>query len=225
MRRLLRTLSSARARIVRALLAVALSLAVLASAVPPEIASAGHHCPMPCCQGAGAGRGGCADGSCHVDLSNLAKPAKPAKPVKSAKSVESDPVCGAEKLLSRLKAVPPVRLAPAASEPSHGHHGHGSVENDEVVEQPSQQYESGRHATTPQMRAAAVSKPCAPGCGAAATSFTQLRRTRDAAALSFKLRPRPPSSKVRACEDERHTYASSAWRRPCRPRGPPLTSS
>lgn len=223
--RLLRTLSSTRARIVRALLAVMLALAVLASAAPPEIVSAGHHCSMPCCQSARGERGGCAEGSCHVDLSNLAKPAKLTKPVKSAKLVESDPVCGAEKLLSRLKAVPPVRLVPAASEPPHGHLGHDSIEHGEAVAQPSQQHESGRHGTTPQMRAAAVSKPCAPGCGSAATSFTQLRRTRDAAALSFKLRPRPPSSSIRAREDERHTYASSAWRRPCRPRGPPHTFS
>lgn len=222
MRRRLRTLSRARVRIVRALLAVVLSLAVLSSAAPPEIVSAGHHCSMPCCQGTGAGHGGGADGSCHVDLSNLAKPRRPTKPVKP---VEAEPLCGTEKLLSRLKAVPPVRLAPVASESSHGHHGHDPAEQVEDVEQSSRQHDSERHGATPHINAAVVSKPCPPNCGSAATSFTQFRRTRDAATLPFKLRPRPPSSDVSAREDERHTYTSSAWRRPCRPRGPPHASS
>jgi hypothetical protein len=240
LRRTRRAALDTRATVVRSLLAAALALCVLLSAVPLTALSAGGGCPMPCCRGAGEGHGGCADGSCHVSFAEHAEPAAPSKPVAPARPAgpsEDDPVCGA------TAAPPPQAQAatrahhqPPAPDTAHDHSGHDSVEQSEAaeaVEQPSHQHHSARHdhqhdsthhGAGPRLTTAAVSKPCAPDCSAPANSFTRLRRTGEAAALSFKLRPRPPSCVGRAREDARHTFDSSAWRRPCRPRGPPNSS-
>lgn len=219
LRRSRRAAHDTRVITVRSILAAALVLCVLLSAVPLEVLSAGKGCPMPCCQGGGAMHGGCADGSCHVSFPEPSKPLRPVEPTKPAERVESDPMCGADGAPPpRGEAEAHARHAPAAPEPSHGDDGHDAVEH------PSHRHAPEPHGATPQLTAATVSKPCAPDCGSPANSFSQLRRPGDAAALSFKLRPRPPSRGGRAREDAQRTSTSSAWRRPCRPRGPPVSS-
>ncbi len=194
----------------RPLLASVLVLAVAASAVPPGAVSAAHGCSMPCCTGADGSAGDGEGESCHVSLRQKAKPAKPA---------DDDPMCGAD------EASPsPARAAGA----HHATTGHVSthVQDSDEVEHSSHHQASPRDASTESVRASPIlSKACPPDCGAILNALTQLRRPRDEAALTHKLRPRPPSAKVRPPDRAGVAKTSFALRRRYPPRAPPPVST
>lgn len=206
MHRRLRRVLSAQAQIAKAILAVALALAVLTKVVPPEVVSASPNCPMPCCQGASATQGNCAGGSCHVSLAEFGKPAEPFRAVEPA-----EPLCGLKQALERVKT----RTLQATVE--------SAASQGSAAKRKSGHRHVSPHGATPQLATATLNKPCNPGCGSPVNASTRIRRSSDAAALSFKLRPRLPSIGDRARDDAQQISTTSAWRQPCRPRGPPFS--
>lgn len=196
----------AQASVARIFLSALLACVSASSVIPSggASASAAHSCPMPCCQGASRGDDG--GGSCPLDLHKKAK---------QSWRVKSDPVCGADKLFTR-------GVAPRARQhrPEHAaSHAQGGAQ----VEHNAGVNVSARN--TPADAAsvsAALSKPCHSDCGAALNALTQLRRTRDAATLSFKLRPPPPAVARLSQNSFDPAKTSSQTRGHTSPRAPPF---
>jgi hypothetical protein len=199
--------------IVRAFLAIALALSVAASIVPLDIVSAAHSCAMACCQGMGGADGG-------------ACPLRHAGKVKAAAPVQTEHMCGA-------KVSPAAKPSSDMSMHDMGYAHAAHTEQGEV----KAVHSGGRHVSprntpkkanapkgTSESVTAAVSRPCPSDCGAFLNSSTQLRRTRDVAALSYKLQPRPPDVTRLAQDSASITLIASALCRQYPPRAPPTTT-
>lgn len=190
-------------RAVRCLLAAALACVLVAASIPAGAVSEGHGCQMPCCKGKGGGAAGhCDGGSCPVSLAPAPTPEPPAP----------EPMCGASPAPTRHKAKRETSHEAkheASHEAKHGPH-----------------HDASSHKKTPRAPSfsASVSRPCPPDCGALLNSFTQLRKTRDGAALVHGLRPRPPTAAALPRAFAHASKTSSELRRQSPPRAPPLSS-
>ncbi len=200
----------------RAFLGAVLALAVAAGAVPFGPALGAHGCSMPCCKDANGQPGECEGGSCPVSHFGGAK-AEPTQPPEADHShhagVEAPSHDGAEEGAHHAG---PGHASPHASPHAHDAAGIEHSSHEDVPPRDTSNASPGA--------SAALSKPCPPDCGGLPTSSTQLRRGRDEAALSYKLRPRPPDVTARARDHSIVTKDSSALRRQYPPRAPPTVS-
>lgn len=199
-------------------MAAVLALAVAAGAVPAASALGAHGCSMPCCKDADGTPGHCEGGSCPVSLF-VGEEAAPPKPA------EADHAGHAGGDASSHDGAEGAHHAEQGHGPAHAHASSHARDAD-GAEHSSRAGVSTRDISNSSPRAsAALSKPCPPDCGGLPTSSTQLRRARDEAALSYKLRPLPPGGKVLPRAASGVTGNSSALRRQYPPRAPPTISA
>jgi hypothetical protein len=190
----------------RSVLAAALLLCVLASALPAAAVS-NPYSSMPCCRGMmiSAGYHG---NSCPLHRARA----------KSPKLAQNDPVCGAagHDLQAKGKAVPVAQAPSQHVRP----HDHAQVE----VEHDQGRGVSPQNTSSRQQSAedASIGRLCPSNCcGTATGSFTGLRRPRHGAALTNGLRPRPSIAGSRLYISSGIINAASALRRNHPPRPPP----
>lgn len=196
----------------RVFLAAALAFAVVTGAIPLGTVFGAHACSMPCCKGADGMPGDCTGGSCPVSHLGKAK-AKPVKPAPAEPSCHTGGESASHTSAAGMHHSTPEHASP--HEPDK-----------DKVEHSSPQHVSTRDtATEPAFSPAAFSKPCPPGCGGLLNASTQLRRSRDEATLSDKLRPRPPTVEVQTQESVCVARISYALRRQYPPRPPPSIST
>ena len=193
----------------RIILAGTLVLALLTGIAPLNvISSTASSCSMPCCVSVTEG-GACATGACHSKVSGHEQKEKP--PVKSDNSHSSH--CSS------------MRMAGAPSEDTASSLHSITIETD--LSPPQHQLMASRDA--PAQRTGIISKafakPCPPECCAGTSAFTQVRRSRDASALSQNLRPRPPTVAGHLNRAEIPLPTDDARLRGSNPRAPPLLFS
>lgn len=191
-------------RVARVLLAAAVLLAVLSTAVPFTIFASGPMCALACCAGrAPHAAGSCMNGSCHASLSGHTK-----KPLIhfEARIEQGEELCGLPRIKlysARLPAIETVTIY-ASSDIS--------------------QRASKTAPDQASISTTALTKPCQADCGSCGSGFTNSNRQRNAAALAYADRPRPPSGLVLGKVDYRPTRKLSALCRRGTPRGPPSFS-
>lgn len=205
-----RSTPSVRVRVVRSILTAALACLVMAASVPSGAVSIKHGCSMPCCKGKIGGMAGHGDGeSCHVNLS---------PPTPTPEPVEVEPLCGGHPAPASHDEVIPEPQSPAEHDAPHAD-AQGGIEHDALAD-----VSSGDTAPRAPAVSASLSKPCPPDCGLLSNSFSQLRRPRDAAALAYGLRPRPPTVATFRRARAGASKTSSELRSQSAPRAPPSTS-
>jgi hypothetical protein len=134
------------------------------------------------------------------------------------KLAPADPSCHAG------EETPPHDGAAGMHHSKPGHASSPEQEND-GIEHSAHRHVSPRDTSTePAFTSAALSKPCPPGCGGILNASTQLRRSRDEAALSDKLRPRPPTGELQTQDPAGVSKISFVLRRQYPPRAPPSIS-
>lgn len=192
----------------RIILASTLVLALLTGVAPLNALSSAPSCSMPCCASVTEG-GACATGACHSKISGHQQPKRP--PVKSGDSHSSH--CGS------------MRKAGASSEDAATSLHNITVEADSKTAQHQHPASSDALPQRTGVIKAALTKPCPPECCAGASAFAQLRRSRDASALSHNTRPRPPTIAGHLHRSELLPPTDDAWLRGSNPRAPPLLFS
>jgi hypothetical protein len=201
----------------RAFLAIALVLAVAASVVPLDIVSAAHSCSMPCCQGMDGADGG----ACPFNHPGKAKPAAPAQ----AEQMRGAKAATAETHSDGMN-MHDMGHAHASQHAAHNERGEVKVEHpggQHVSPRNTPQTTNAPKETSESVTSAVISRPCPSDCGAFLNSSTQLRRTRDAAALSYKLQPRPPDMTGLVQDSATIVNTAAALCRQYPPRAPPAT--
>jgi hypothetical protein len=170
----------------RMIVAVVLVLALLSGIAPIGSASAEHLCTMECC----AGLAPHAVGSCHMEMSS---PGKAAGEV-TAKA-QPDKHCGIPEANNEMKGV-------AAGVMGMKEEPNSSLDLDAITIDASDhcntmsESEGGVAPSRNDSQAASIatqsfSKPCPPECGTGALS-SGARPSRQALALAYHARPRPP---------------------------------
>jgi hypothetical protein len=206
----------------RLIVAVALVLALLSGIAPLSSASAGHLCAMECC----AGLPPHAAGSCHMGLSSPGE----------TKELQHDQAehCGlAEADTGAIKGISAGVMGMKTSAVPTLDLDSVTIDASEHCAKNSQAEEAGP-ATTDSPRLPSVnaqsfsaqsfSKPCPPECGTGALS-SGVRPARQAAALAYNVRPRPPTAAGKFYFSRQNFSIDSAYRKQVRPRGPPLSFS
>ena len=190
----------------RVFLAAALAFAVAAGVVPLGSVLGAGGCSMPCCKSADGTPGDCEGGSCPVTHLGKAKP-------KQVELLHPDSSHHAGE-----ESVPHGGAADSHHAEHHSSHGQDA----DRIEHSAHRHVSPRDTSTePAVTSSALSNPCPPDCGGVLNAPTQLRRSRDEAALSHKLRPRPTSAEAYPQAPPGVTKTSSALRRQYPPRAPP----
>jgi hypothetical protein len=189
-------------------MAGAIALALLAGIAPLNVLSSAPACAMPCCASVGEG-GACATGACHSKISGHARNEQPQ--VKSDDSHSSH--CGS------------MRMAGAPSKVTVSSLHASTVEADSSTAR--HRHPASGDALSPKTGVVygAFTKPCPPECCAGASAFAQVRRSRDASALSHSLRPRPPTIDGHLHLTNTLLPTDDARLRGSSPRAPPLLFS
>ncbi len=196
----------------RAFLAATLAFAVVAGAVPIGSVFAAHGCSMPCCKDADGMPGDCKGGSCPISHFGKAK-AKPTKPAQHDHS-------------SHAGGELPSHDGAADAHHSNSEHASSHERDDDGVERSAHRHVSPRDTSGElAVTSVALAKPCPPDCGGILNASTQLRRSRDEAALPDKLRLRPPTGEVQTQDPVGVARISFALRRQYPPRAPPTVST
>lgn len=197
-----------------AFLAAALTFAVVVSAVPLGSVFSAQGCSMPCCKGADGMPGDCKGGSCPISHSGKAKTkTKPAKPA------HSDPSCHAGDITQSHDGA-------TGMHHSMPEHASSHEQDSDGVEHSSHQHVSPQNTSTElALTSTALAKPCPSDCGGILNASTQLRRSREEAALSDKFQPRPSDTEVRTQDPVGAAKISFALRRQYPPRAPPTCST
>ena len=192
----------------RVIMAGALVLALLTAIAPLNVLSSAPACAMPCCASIGEG-GACATGACHSRISGHAQNEQP--PVKSDDSHSSH--CSSMRMVGT-----PSKETVSSLQAS-------TVEADSSTAQ--HQYPTSRDGLTQRTGViyGAFTKPCPPECCAGASAFAQVRRSRDASALSHNLRHRPPTIAGRTHNSDLLLLTDDARLRGSSPRAPPFLFS
>jgi hypothetical protein len=188
--------------VARVILGATLLLSILGANIPTAALASGPMCNLACCAGrAPHAAGSCMNGSCHAFQLGHAKTSKIHLQLPFH---GSEQLCGLSQRTSRnsvvsLRAFTALTLI-------------GS---------------SGRARSSRAPDAASVSrstfgKPCQPDCGAGAFSSSSQSRTRDAGAISYADKPRPPSTVRHDHSSLSRAKALDALCRRSRPRGPPI---
>jgi hypothetical protein len=157
-------------------MAGAIALALLAGIAPLNALSSAAACAMPCCASVGEG-GACATGACHSKISGHARNEQP--PVKSEDSHSSHCSSMRRAVAPSKVTISPLHVSTVEADSSAARHRHPA--SGEALSQKT------------GVVYGAFTKPCPPECCAGASTFAQVRRSRDVSALSHNLRPRPPT--------------------------------
>lgn len=192
----------------RIILAGALVLALLTGIAPLNALSFASSCSMPCCASVTEG-GACATGACHSKISGHAPKEQPRE--KSGGSHSSH--CGSMRKDG----------APSADSASLLHTSTVKVDTP-LAKHRHPASRDARPQRTGVIKGA-LTKPCPPECCAGASAFTQVRRSRDASALSHNTRPRPPTIAGHLHRSDLLPPTDDAWLRGSSPRAPPLLFS
>lgn len=194
----------------RASAAGLLTLALLSAGAAAGLSGARELCEMECCVGlAPHAAGSCSAGSCHVDFSAVGADGGVGHGRGAGQSPgQSDPVCD------------PGQAGTSGQPPGHARKGVGNKNSSKGGVSKSE----GRRAVMPAVSAASLSRPCAPGCGAAGSGCSHPRRGFDPAALAAGVRARPPNAP--STLTSLSATRPRAARRPdsSRSRGPPQLS-
>lgn len=201
----------ARTGIARISVAALLALVLLAGLLPSGTLSASHLCKMACC----AAKPPHEAGACNAVLPNVEQAGEATQ--EEANADEHASHQGEMQMADES-------LETAAA--THVSSGHCHTAN-----HPSAQRKAPRHAATQKESGAqkdlrvaqAFTRPCSEECAAAACAFMQVRRPREAAALSISLNPRPPTLISRASLTNSLLPSSAARRLQSRPRAPPAS--
>jgi hypothetical protein len=195
----LRTARSTDTGIARISVVAVLALVLVAGLIPSGVLSAAHLCRMACC----AGKPSHGAGACNAILPNAGEN----ETLQAANVDEHSSQHGAMQM-----SIVTVEVA-ASSEHCH-------TAKHDFIQQPAQRSTTSQPAS---VAAQAFTTPCSAECAAAALTFAQVRRPREAAALSIAVRPRPPTIVSRADSPLNLSFSSSARRRQSSPRAPPLS--
>jgi hypothetical protein len=196
----------------RSILAVALLLCVLSTALPAE-AVFNPYDAMPCCRGMKGMAGECHGNSCPMHRRPRAKPAR---------RVQHDPVCGAGRALQSIAGTP----LPAPRVNLEQAHSHDNTQAEVEHDHGGSVSPRNTSRQQPSAGAASLGKPCPSDCcGAGTGSYTNFRRPRQVAALTDVLRPRPPTSESHRYTPPHFIKVASALRRSHPPRAPTTLDS
>jgi hypothetical protein len=180
-----------------------LALVLLAGLIPPGALSAAHACRMECC----AGKPSHEAGACSAALPSAA-------PDKTAQETKAD-----EHAAHHGEMQMSVTVDETEADASSDH--------DPTTDDSATQLQAPRPTPSRQSSVAAhaFTRPCSAECAAAVLSLSQVRRPREAAALSHIIRPRPPTLVTRADAIDSLLPSSAERRRQSRPRAPPVNPS
>jgi hypothetical protein len=198
-----------RIRVARALLGATLLFSVLASSFPLATLANGPMCTLACCKGrAPHAAGSCMNGSCHAFLTGHTRKIHIHHEVTI---VQTDELCGLSRLRVDASPIPLIETVTIDfGSGAYGDDSHGASKS------PLDQASVSTHA---------LAKPCQRDCGSCASGFAGSNRQRNAAALAYADRPRPPSGVGLVNADYVPTQPLSALCRRGAPRGPPLSFS
>jgi hypothetical protein len=196
-------------RITRTILATLLLTTLLWNIVPVATIASGPMCTLACCAGrAPHAAGSCMTGSCHGVLAHNRK-----VHVHTEASSPTVLLCGLSRLPMSANRLPSRSRLAVLSD--FGARAHSDLSRDASKTFPDQA----------SIATAVLTKPCQPDCGSCGTTFTNSNRQRNAAALAYANRPRPPSSvRLGTVHDTPPRKLNALCRRGA-PRGPPLSLS
>jgi hypothetical protein len=198
-------LGSTAMRVSRALLGSAVLLSILSANVPATLVASGLVCNLACCAGrAPHAAGSCMGGSCHAFLGTH-KQKSHIHPGTGIEPVEH--LCGLSRLKINSRRMPVIETATVEFS-SDGYSAHSRGQSTNGPGQIS-------------VSSTALTKPCQSECGSCVPGFASSKRQRNAAALSYADRARPPSGVKISGVDHRRTRQLSARCRRDAPRGPP----
>jgi len=175
-------------------------LSILAVNFPFAVFASGPMCKLACCAGrAPHVAGSCMDGSCHVTFGRQTKKVH----VHHEATGHGEQLCG----LSRLKSI-----------------GSSLFARDTITIVASPERSPNAPSDQTRVSPAVFTKPCLSDCDSCGTSFTKTNRQRNAVALAYANRPRPPSSKALHKLDPCLVRKLDSHGRLGAPRGPPSVS-
>lgn len=193
------SLDSTVRRVSRVLLGSTLLLSVLWVNIPFAAIATGPMCTLACCVGrAPHAAGSCMNGSCHAVLASSQK-----LQIHQTRIAPTEQLCGLTRVTRN--ATRPRLIPRVATEPN-----------------PATSKTAQDHSS---VSTGALTKPCQPDCGSCPSGFAGSNRQRNAAALAYADRPRPPSGVGFGNGDFRPTPLLSALCRRGAPRGPPPSFS
>ncbi len=200
-------------RFARAGLTVALALVMLAGLIPSgALFAAAHACRMACCTGKPSHEAG----ACNAFLPEAGQAETPRE---ADGGEHSSHHTETTQHGAAVETIALTTTETVTEESASSGHCQTAQHLTSTRNAPRHTPQSSHTATTAQ----AFNKPCAPECAAAALSFAQTRRPRDAAALSIIVRPRAPTP-VSVTDRINNLSSSSIERRGrIRPRAPPVS--
>jgi hypothetical protein len=187
-------------RLAKVLVGSAVLLSILAVNLPLAVLASGPMCTLACCAGrAPHAAGSCMDGSCHVSFGRQTRKVHSHHEATG----HGEQLCG----LSRLRSIGSSLLA---------------IDTITIVARP----ERSPNAPSDQTHVSppVFTKPCQPDCGSCGPSFTKTNRQRNAVALAYANRPRPPSGITLHKRDRGLARKLDSHSRLGAPRGPPSVS-
>jgi hypothetical protein len=191
-------------RVARVILGATILLSILWANIPTAALASGPMCNLACCAGrAPHAAGSCMNGSCHAFLN---APSKKAHLHHEATTEQGEELCGLSRLKMKFGRLPIVKTVTVNS----------VSESDGAA--PSRTSSAAQQAS---LSTTALTKPCQSDCGSCVSGFTSSNRQRNAAALAYADRPRPPSGVGLGNADYAPTQILSAMCRRGVPRGPP----
>ena len=202
-----------RKAILRAIASTVMMLSLVASSTPISALSLSptHVCTLACCAGRPPHEAGsCLHGACAVHLPISHRSVK----------AESEPLCGIHTLMARQGNAE--RILRTSARSRGGDRRRLALAAGSGSEQSSTTSVPG-NATS--LAAASLTRPCLPECGAATVGSANQNRPREAAALCFANRARPPSDSSLLTARFTPTHSSARLHRQCGPRGPPIPVS
>lgn len=211
----LRTARMARTGIARISVAALLALVLLAGLLPSGTLSANHLCKMACC----AAKPPHEAGACNAVLPSVEQAGEAAQEEEANADEHASHQGEMQMADESLKTA-------AATHASSGHchaASHPSAQRKAPRSSSSAATQKASGVQKESRVAQAFTRPCSEECAAAACAFMQVRRPREAAALSFSLKPRPPTLISRASLTNSLLPSSAARRLQSRPRAPPAS--
>jgi hypothetical protein len=199
------SLGSTVMRVARVILGATLLLSILWANIPTASLASGPMCHLACCAGrAPHAAGSCMNGSCHAFLKSRVKTSRIHLQLPFH---ESEQLCGLPRSttgnsVASLRGSTALALA-ASSERARG----------------------SRAPDAASVSMSTVGKPCQPDCGTGTFSSSSQSRPRDSGAISYRDKPRPPSTARHEHSSFSRAKTLDALCQSSRPRGPPISSS
>lgn len=195
--------------VARVVLGSTVLLSIICANIPTSAIASGSMCQLSCCAGrAPHAAGSCMNGSCHAFLT---APTKTAHIRHQAPHEQAEELCGLRQLKTNIgRSLLMEPMVAGLDVGGHSLHSHGASKG-------------ATHEATVSTRA--VTRPCQSDCGSCASGWTRSKRQRNAAALSYSNRPRPPSGSELVNIEYLPIRKRSVLGRRSAPRGPPYSFS